>query len=476
MIAYDLSGTRRRHLQVIRTHLQIIADGEAMRQAMEQAMREACESKDDLIDLINIAIEQLIRQRYELPAFSTFERAAKRIRAENASALHTQVAELLTLQEQDAIDRLFVVDPETEESTWMALKVDPKNPTLSHFEEVMERAAWLMALPISTDALARLPEVKIQRFATEALALDAHRMREIQVRKRSTLALSLLRVQRAQVLDDVAEMFCKRLLKIQHQGQEAFELSQKAARERLARLVEALRDVTQAYEKEGTINERMEAIDAVYGGNSAKILADCEAQLALMANTYFPFLRVFVSRHRASLFRFLSTVTLRSPHQNKALEETIQFLQANEHRSGQYLRTARSEHHRGKPKQIIPLVDLSWMSDTWRRIVTGQSRRALHPERVHRQHFEACVFTQILWDLKTGDLYIEGSDRYANTWAQGMSWEDYTASVEDYGEMLGFPVDGPGFVAHLKTWLSTIAQEVDQAFPESRVTIDRESR
>jgi tetratricopeptide (TPR) repeat protein len=431
LISYDLSGMRRRHLQVIRTHVQINADGQAIRQVMEQAMRDASASKDDLIDLITIAIEQLIRQRYELPAFSTFERAAKRLRAESASALRIQIAEQLTLQEQDAIDRLFVVDPETEESTWMALKVDPKNPTLSHFEEVMERATWLMALPISTDALAHLPDVKIQRFATEALALDAYRMRDIQVRKRWTLALSLLHVQRAQALDDVAEMFCKRLLKIQHQGQEAFELSQKAARERLARLVEALCDITQAYEKEGTIDERMEAIDAAYSGNSAKILADCEAQLALMTNTYVPFLRVFVSRHRASLFRFLSTVTLRSPHQNKALEETIQFLQANEHRSGQYLRTAKAEHHRGKPKQMIPLVNLSWMSDIWRRVVTGQScqRRRLHPERVHRQHFEACVFTQILWDLKTSDLYIEGSDRYANTWAQGISWEEYTTSV-----------------------------------------------
>lgn len=51
LINYDLSGTRRRHLQVIRVHLQISADGVAMREA------SAC--KDDLIDLINIAIEQL---------------------------------------------------------------------------------------------------------------------------------------------------------------------------------------------------------------------------------------------------------------------------------------------------------------------------------------------------------------------------------------------------------------------------------
>jgi hypothetical protein len=177
LITYDLSGTRRRHLQLIRSHLKIVAEGNAMREAMEQAMHEACENKDEVIDLINIAIEQLIRKRFELPAFSTLERAAKRICAENASTLHTHVASKLTTANLEEIDCLFVIDPVTEESLWHALKVDPKNPTLSHFEDVMERARWLLALPITTDALDDLPEIKIQRFATEALALDSKRMR-----------------------------------------------------------------------------------------------------------------------------------------------------------------------------------------------------------------------------------------------------------------------------------------------------------
>jgi hypothetical protein len=330
----------------------------------------------------------------------------------------------------------------------------------------------LTGLPLSTETLARFPEVKIQRFATEALALDANRMRDIQARKRYTLALSLLRVQRAQVLDDVAEMYTKRLLKVQQQGREAFETAKQAAEERVTRLIEALRDVTQAYSSEGTVEKRMEALDTTYGGRDAKILSDCEESLALRSSTYFPYLRPLVSRHRASLFRFLSTVKLRASHQNKALEKAIEFLQANEHRSGQYLQTGRSEHHRGRPKQILPLVDLSWIPEGWWRIVTGQSKHLPHPERVFRQHFEACLFTQILWDLKTGDLYVEGGDRKALTWAQGISWEEYATSVDAYGEMLGFPIDGPGFIKHLQTWLSTIAQRTDRAFPDSHVTIE----
>jgi len=473
LIGYDLSGTRRRHLRVIRTHLKITASGDATQEEMEHAMREASWSKDDLVDLINIAIEELIRQRFELPAFSAFERTAKRIRAEMASAIHKQIEDTLTEREKDAIDRLFIVDLDTGESPWNQLKTDPENPTLSHFEELMEQATWLTGLQISTDALAGIPEVKIQRFATEALALDANRMKDMQVRKRHTLALSLVRVQRAQALDDVAEMFTKRLLKVQQQGREAFETYQLTMQERITRLVIALRDVTEAYREEGTLTQRMEAIDIAYGGKSAEILNDCETHLALITNTYFPFLRTFVSRHRATLFRFLNTVELRSPHQNTALEETIQFLKANEQRTGEYLPICRSERRRGQPKTMVPLVDLSWMSDTWWRIVTGRSRRTPLASRVHRQHFEACVFTQILWELKTGDLYVEGSDRYANTWAQGISWEEYAATVGEYGQMLGFPVDGPGFVEHLKAWLSTIAHEVDAVFPHAEVTIEK---
>src|SRR5258708_39361877 len=108
------------------------------------------------------------------------ERAAKRVRGEVTSGLPTQIATTLTPAEQEAIDRLFLVDPETGESTWQALKVDPQNPTLSHFAALMARASWLLSLPIFTEALAHVPHVKNQRFATEAPSLDAHRMQDPQ--------------------------------------------------------------------------------------------------------------------------------------------------------------------------------------------------------------------------------------------------------------------------------------------------------
>jgi hypothetical protein len=35
-------------------------------------------------------------------------------------------------------------------------------------------------------------------------------------------------------------------------------------------------------------------------------------------------------------------------------------------------------------------------------------------EEVNRRHFEVSLFSQIMWVLKSGDLYIEGSGKYAD--------------------------------------------------------------
>jgi hypothetical protein len=54
---YDLSGTRRRHLAVIREYLGVRAYGPEARHTLIRALDEAARTKGDLIDLINVAIE-----------------------------------------------------------------------------------------------------------------------------------------------------------------------------------------------------------------------------------------------------------------------------------------------------------------------------------------------------------------------------------------------------------------------------------
>jgi TnpA family transposase len=440
---------------------------------MEQAMAKAALGKDDLTDLINIALEEMVRLHWELPAFSAFSRAATKVRSRVNNGFHAHIGVALTDEHLCQIDQLFATDPQTHESPWNRLREDPGKPNLKHLKELLDHITWLSSLQIATQAGTSIPDVKIKRFAAEAQTLDAARMQDMRSRKRYTLALCLLTTQYAQALDDLAEMVIKRLLKLHQQGKEAFEAYRNSHQKRIDELIEVLRDVTVAYRGEGTDQERMAAIDEAFDGESTNVLQDCETHLAFVTNTYYPFLRKLYGSYRALLFKFLGAVTLSSSHQDTALEATIAFLQANESRTGDWLPICAVEKKRGEEPSRLPLVDLSWMSDVWWRIVSGKTKRTPLPERVDRRHFEICVFSHILWDLKTGDLSIEGSDLYANIWAQGISWEEYTRSVDDYGVMLGIPVDGPGFVDHMRTWLDTIAREVDANFLNSQVTIEK---
>lgn len=72
-----------RHHQAIRKLLGVSAwDEDGLRVASEaMSAAAAADVMDNPADLINVAIEELVRQRIELPAFSTLDRLSRRIRA-----------------------------------------------------------------------------------------------------------------------------------------------------------------------------------------------------------------------------------------------------------------------------------------------------------------------------------------------------------------------------------------------------------
>jgi hypothetical protein len=73
--------TRYKHHAAIRAFLRVQPWGPAARHAAVVAMHAAAQVKDHPADLVNVAIEDLVRQRIELPAFSALDRLASRIRA-----------------------------------------------------------------------------------------------------------------------------------------------------------------------------------------------------------------------------------------------------------------------------------------------------------------------------------------------------------------------------------------------------------
>jgi Domain of unknown function (DUF4158)/Tn3 transposase DDE domain len=466
---YDRSGTQQRHLAAIRDYLEVRPYGPAARRVMIHALAEAASAKHELEDLINVAIEQLVRQRFELPAFDTLNRAARRVRATLARALYERVFNALTQDDLARIDALFITDLTTLRTPWNELKADAANPTLSHLRDLVVRQRWLATQVIGTAALANVLAVKVQHFADEARTLDAARMQALEPYKRATLAVALISIQAARALDDLGEMFVRRMQHIHNAAKLALERYRAATVERTDGLVTTLHELLLAHQEEGTIDQRFSAMDALIAPRREELLEACEAHLAHAGSNFFPFIWRAYKSHRATLFGLLDALPLRTTSQDTSVEEALRFLQAHSGRTGEWLLTTRTERMGPSQAAQVPLLDLSWVPDGWWRLITDESRRDQFPNRVHRRHFEACVFSQLMLELKAGDLCIIGGEAFADYREQLVSWETYHEQVAEYGTTAGVPVDGPTFVGHVRDWLAGIAQATDEALPTNKL-------
>jgi hypothetical protein len=338
---YDVSGTRFRHIPLIRQLLHVQPYGKEARHAMLVAISEAARTKEELADLINVAIEELVRKKYELPAFDTLVRGTRHVRSVLYRQFYQQVDATLSVEEKASLEALLVPERESRFTPWNTLKQEPGSPTLTHLKLWLDRQVWLAKYRIGQQVLAGIPDVKIQHFAAEAKTLDAARMMEMEPRKRLTLAVSLLKVQSARVLDDLAEMLIKRMASIHQKGKAALADYQARNQQRTDELVQTLRVLVTAYRTEGSAQERgpggTPAMATWLPDQGDAVLQRCEDHMAYAGDNYFPFLWRFYKSHRATLFRVLRHLSLRATTQDRAFEEALRFLLENEAKTGEWL-------------------------------------------------------------------------------------------------------------------------------------------
>jgi hypothetical protein len=119
--AYDGSGARHRHIARICEYLGVRHFDETARRILSRTIQQAALLREDLVDIINIAIEELVRQRYELQAFRTLRDEAQRARAAINREFFDRVCRALGEDRCLMIDRLLEVDGVDKKSLWRSL-------------------------------------------------------------------------------------------------------------------------------------------------------------------------------------------------------------------------------------------------------------------------------------------------------------------------------------------------------------------
>ena len=103
---YDNSRSRTEHIKQIRSYLKIKPADETARSEVRRAMEKAAFTKEDIVDIFNVGVEELIRLRYELPTFDTLLRIAYKSRAKTNLDIYDTVSKIIPKDTQEQLEKL----------------------------------------------------------------------------------------------------------------------------------------------------------------------------------------------------------------------------------------------------------------------------------------------------------------------------------------------------------------------------------
>ena len=446
--------SRYRYHAIIREHLEVEAFGKRARRFAAGAMERAALTMDDPADLVNVAIEELVKERFELPGFTTLDRLARHVRNVVNSGLFARVDErLVSNRGRERIDGLL--EPGSRHrSDLNRLKAPPRSPTKKNLKELQERLLWLESFGDTRHLLEGILNQKVAHLAAQARVLDAAELKDFLPGKRRAMLVCLLDRAKVAVRDGLAEMLVKVVGRLHNSAKDELERLHLEKRSITEHLVEVLERILAGARTEGSDDARLGRLVrevVAEGGGPDTLLEACLSLSANRGGNYLPLLWTFYKGQRATLFRVARSLSFRPTTEDHSLVEALHFVLEND-RLGR-----RGEFLSGE-------LDLSFTSERWRSLVSGEKARQ---SAVNRRHLEACVFAHIASELKTGDLCIEGSEKYADYREQLLSWEECEPLVEQHCQELGLASTPEGFTGQLKVMLAETAEEVDRSYPEN---------
>jgi len=125
--SYQYPPTLSRHKKAIRSYLQVTPFNQKGKALITEIITQSAYWMDNPADLINVAIEELIKERYELAGFNTLDRLVNHLRKEVNKKIFSQVISQLNPEYIQRLKDLLDNYESVERSPYNDLKKLPKN-------------------------------------------------------------------------------------------------------------------------------------------------------------------------------------------------------------------------------------------------------------------------------------------------------------------------------------------------------------
>jgi hypothetical protein len=311
----------------------------------------------DPADLINVAIESLLTQGYELPAFSTLDRLAGRIRYHVHEQVYRETTQFLTEEQKVSLDQLLKLREDSGITDFTCIKQVPGKPTLKCMNEWALHLKWLSELFNPKPFIQSISYTLRRQFAAQAQSLEVGDMKDItNAPRRYTLLLCLLYQAQVQTRDELVVFFLKRMKQTHNQAKEKLKELQDKARETEEKLMAVFSQVlnkTAETEQDDSLGHEVRSVIDDHGGTE-ELLHQYEIVFACHNNNYLPLLWDIHRHYHTAIFRLLDLLIICSSTTDCRLIQALTVIRTHQNSRKQYLNES---------------VDISFASQRWQELI-----------------------------------------------------------------------------------------------------------
>ena len=449
-----------RHREAVLEYLKVTGWGVEARDHALCAMRELAETRTDPADLINAAVDSLIRNRYELPALMTLRRLAGTVHNAVNTGQWKQIISHLSEAQRAALENLLAVNADTHQSSFADLCRSPGPASRKNLTLLISRYQWLLQLPNPSASLACVATSKILQWANEARRLKAKELREYVVARRHALLLAVIYQARGQVLDDLTQMLLRLARKIERKSHERLTEFYESRRNETDTLIRAFRDVLIVFGDDTAPALKVAHLDqilAAAGGRRA--LEDaCTELLRHEKQNWRPFARQSFIPMRSTLLQLAAILPLQSTPETDDLLRLVAIAAA-------YEAPYYDHYSTDIPTSVLPRY--------WRPIVLDDPT---NPNLFNRRQLEVAAVLELASSIRAGETFVTDSLSFDRFWDRLPSESADPSAIAAYALERKWGEGASGFVRALKDALEREAMYLERAVGDGKAGFMRRGK
>jgi TnpA family transposase len=440
--------TRYRHRQAIFKRLGVNSWGPEALALTKAAMRKTAHARTDPADIINSAIDALIRHGFELPALGTLRRLAGTAHSNVNSNQWGDVCGLLSTAQRAVLDTLLVVDPRTMKSPFFNLCDAPGRASRKNLNALIDRYQWLEQLPNPTTALQSIADSKILQWANEARRLNALELREYVAPRRHTLLMAVIHDARGQILDDLTQMLLRLARKVEWKSELRLTEWYQTRRNKTDALISAFHDSLIVHGLDADPVQKVSRVESLYaaqGGREA-LVQSCQEHLKHERQNWRPFARAVFVPLRSALLRLVETLPLQGAPTSQGLLRLVRSISSHDSSHTDYSTVA------GVAPDALPRE--------WHALVHDHAN---DKQIFNRRQLEVVAILELASAIKAGEVFVSGSLSFDRFWDRLPSEAADPAAVAAYAAARGWANGADGLVRSVRNAIDQKARFLDAA-------------